>query len=119
MERQAEHAQTRPDDAQIAATVELFSMLSDPTRLRLVLALGDGEHSVANLAEIVGKSPTAVSQHLAKLRLARVVVPRQEGTRVFYHLANEHVSHMVIDALDQAEHALGLPQDAVHRRPAF
>jgi DNA-binding transcriptional ArsR family regulator len=55
-----------------------------------VVALRDGERSVNTLAEVVGKSPAAVSQHLAKLRLTRMVTTRHEGTRVFYRLANEH-----------------------------
>ncbi len=54
-----------------------------------------------------GCSPAAVSQHLAKLRLARIVAARQEGTRVFYRLTNEHARQLVTDAIFQAEHALG------------
>lgn len=81
-------------------------MLADATRVRIVLALRDGEQPVNALAEFVGKSPAAVSQHLAKLRLARVVTTRQDGTRIFYRLANEHVSQLVSDAIFQAEHAL-------------
>jgi DNA-binding transcriptional ArsR family regulator len=62
---------------------------------------------VSQLAEIADKSPAAVSQHLAKLRLARFVTTRQEGTRVFYRLENEHASKLVSDAIFQAEHSLG------------
>ena len=63
--------------------------------------------SVNDLAEVVDKSPAAVSQHLAKMRLARFVTTRQEGTRVFYRLENEHASQLVSDAIFQAEHSLG------------
>ena len=48
-------------------------------------------------------TPAAVSQHLAKLRLARVVATRQEGTRVFYRLMDEHARQLVADAIFQAE----------------
>lgn len=82
-------------------------MLADATRVRLILALRDGERSVNDLAEAVDKTPAAVSQHLAKLRLARFVATRQEGTRVFYRLENEHASQLVSDAIFQAEHSLG------------
>ncbi len=86
-------------------------MLADATRVRLILALRDEEMSVNHLAEIVEKSPAAVSQHLAKLRLARFVTTRQEGTKVFYRLANEHASQLVSDAIFQAEHSLdGIPR---------
>lgn len=83
-------------------------MLADATRVRIILALADaGELSVNHLADIVDKSPAAVSQHLAKLRLARIVTPRHEGTRSFYRLENEHAKQLVSDAIFQAEHALG------------
>ena len=95
-----------PDSQYVELAVEVFSMLADATRVRIVLALRDNEQSVNSLAELVGKSPAAVSQHLAKLRLARVVATRQDGTRIFYRLANEHVSQLVTDAIFQAEHAL-------------
>jgi DNA-binding transcriptional ArsR family regulator len=96
-----------PDSQFVELAVEVFSMLADATRVRVVLALRDGELSVNRLAEIVDKSPAAVSQHLAKLRLARMVTTRQEGQRVFYRLENEHASKLVSDAIFQAEHSLG------------
>jgi DNA-binding transcriptional ArsR family regulator len=96
-----------PDSQFVELAVEVFAMLADATRVRLVLALRDGERSVSQLAEAVNKSPASVSQHLAKLRLARFVTTRQEGTRVFYHLENEHASQLVSDAIIQAEHSLG------------
>jgi DNA-binding transcriptional ArsR family regulator len=91
----------------VELAVEVFAMLADATRVRLVLALRDGERSVGQLAETVDKTPASVSQHLAKLRLARFVTTRQEGTRVFYRLENEHASQLVSDAIFQAEHSLG------------
>ncbi len=82
-------------------------MLADATRVRIVLALRNGEMAVGALADVVGKSPAAVSQHLAKMRLARMVSTRQDGTRVMYRLENEHARQLVADAIFQAEHALG------------
>jgi DNA-binding transcriptional ArsR family regulator len=95
-----------PDGQYVELAVEVFAMLADATRVRIVLALRDGELSVNHLAETVDKSPAAVSQHLAKMRLARLVTTRQDGTRNFYRLANEHVRKLVNDAIFQAEHAL-------------
>lgn len=91
--------------------VEIFSLLADATRVRIVLALREGERSVGVLADEVGKSQAAVSQHLAKLRMSRVVATRQEGNRVFYRLANQHALELVEVAFNQAEHAV----DAVVR----
>lgn len=90
----------------IDLAVEVFSMLADPTRLRIVMILNDSERSVNEIAGMLGKQPASVSQHLAKLRMARIVQTRQEGQRVFYRVANEHVSQLAIDALYQAEHSV-------------
>ena len=95
-----------PDSQFVELAVEVFAMLADATRVRLILALRDGEMSVNHLADIVDKSPASVSQHLAKLRLARLVSSRQEGTRVFYRLQNEHAGRLVTDAIFQAEHSV-------------
>ena len=90
----------------VELAVEVFSMLADATRIRIILALRDQELSVNHLAGIVDKSGPAVSQHLAKLRLARMVSSRQDGTKVFYQL--------VADAIFQAEHTLS--NDPAHHR---
>jgi DNA-binding transcriptional ArsR family regulator len=103
------------DDQLVELAVEIFTMLADATRVRIVLALKDGELSVNTLADVVGKSPAAVSQHLAKLRLARILTTRHEGNRVFYRLANEHPLELVTDAMFQAEHSLD-DQPRHHRR---
>ncbi len=92
------------DDEHVALATEVFSLLSDETRVRLILALEDGELPVGVLASRVGRPPTAVSQHLAKLRWARVVATRQEGTRVYYRLVDEHARTLIHQALFQAEH---------------
>ena len=98
--------ETEPDSQYVELAVEVFAMLADATRVRIIFALGGDELSVNELADIVEKTPAAVSQHLAKLRLARFVTSRQEGTRVFYQLANEHARQLVTDAIFQAEHSL-------------
>ncbi len=103
------------DSQYVELAVEVFAMLADATRVRIILALRDGEMAVGALADVVGKSPAAVSQHLAKMRLARMVSTRQEGTKVLYRLANEHARQLVVDAVFQAEHALG-GEPAHHRR---
>lgn len=82
-------------------------MLADATRVRMILALrAAGELPVRDLAAAVGRSPSAVSQHLAKLRLARIVAARRDGTTVFYRLTDEHSAALVTEAIRQAEHTL-------------
>lgn len=79
-------------------------MLSDATRVQLLWALVEGESSSPNW-------PTrwvpvsSVSQHLAKLRMARLVRTRREGTTIHYSLENDHIRQLVTDAVFNAEHA--------------
>ena len=80
-------------------------MLADATRIRILWALIGRELSVNELAAEVGKMPASVSQHLAKLRMTRLVQTRREGTQVFYRLENEHVAQLVTDAVHNAEHS--------------
>jgi ArsR family transcriptional regulator, zinc-responsive transcriptional repressor len=93
-----------PED-QVDLVVEVFRMLADPTRIRVLWALTGGELAVNELAEQLGKPAPSVSQHLAKLRMARLVRTRREGTTIFYSLENDHVSQLVVDAVYNAEHA--------------
>lgn len=79
-------------------------MLADATRVRLLWLLLDGEAPVLQLAERVGKPQASVSQHLAKLRMARLVTTRRQGAQVFYQLANDHVRQLVVDGIHHAEH---------------
>jgi ArsR family transcriptional regulator, zinc-responsive transcriptional repressor len=95
----------RLPDEQAGLIVEVFRMLADTTRIQILWALTTGERSVNDLAEHVGKPAPSVSQHLAKLRMARLVRTRREGTQVIYRLENDHVRQLVVDAVYNAEHA--------------
>jgi DNA-binding transcriptional ArsR family regulator len=93
-----------PSEEQVHLAAESFRLLADPTRIKVLWALLQGESSVACLAELAGVAPTAVSQHLAKLRLAGLVKGRREGTFVYYSAANEHVQRLLDQALFHADH---------------
>ena len=96
-----------PTDEQIGFAVDTLRLLADPTRLRILWALLHGEHSVNHLAAHVQASPASVSQHLAKLRLARLVSTRREGTFVYYQAESEHVRRLVEQALFHGDHLAG------------
>jgi DNA-binding transcriptional ArsR family regulator len=95
------------DSSYVELAAEIFGLLSDPTRIRIILALRAGELPVNRLAEVVGKSPAAVSQHLAKLRMSRVVGARRDGNSMLYSLTGDHARRLVAEAVFQAEHAIG------------
>lgn len=93
------------EEDQVRLVVEVFRMLADPTRVQLLWVLAGGELPVNDLAVRVGKPAPSVSQHLAKLRMARLVSTRRSGTSIYYALENEHVRQLVVDAVHNAEHA--------------
>ena len=107
-----------PTETQVSVASAAFRLLSDPTRIKLLWALLQGESSVSGLADLVGVSPTAVSQHLSKLRWAELVSVRREGTFAYYSAADGHVAHLLAEALHHADHLmLGLPDRPVDRPP--
>jgi DNA-binding transcriptional ArsR family regulator len=112
-----------PNEEQVHLAAEGFRLLADPTRIKILWALLQGESSVTCLAELVGAAPTAVSQHLAKLRLAGLVRGRREGSFMYYSAADIHVRHLLDEALFHADHAdRDLPDHAsddlsTHRQP--
>lgn len=70
---------------------ELFGVLGDPTRVRLIGALAGGELCVCDLATLVGLSESAVSHQLRLLRSLRLVRARRHGRLVLYALADRHI----------------------------
>ena len=104
-----------PSSEYVDLAAEVLGILSDPTRIKIVLALRRAEELPVNaLAEVVGKTPSGVSQHLARLRMARMVTTRHEGTSVLYRLADEHALALVTEAIKQAEHAVSNGQIPPH-----
>ncbi|HLS76484.1 MAG TPA: metalloregulator ArsR/SmtB family transcription factor [Nocardia sp.] len=93
-----------PDARRLDAATGIFQMLADPTRLHLLWLLTHGEADVTALVEACGASRTAVSQHLAKLRFTGLVDTRREGRRVIYRLRGGHVTRLVEEALNHADH---------------
>jgi DNA-binding transcriptional ArsR family regulator len=94
-----------PDDDEVQIAADAFRMLSDKNRIKILLALLQGETSVNCLADLVDASASAVSQHLAKLRLAGLVSVRREGTYAYYAAANSHVQRLLQEAFSHADHA--------------
>ncbi|MEM6304569.1 MAG: metalloregulator ArsR/SmtB family transcription factor [Pseudomonadota bacterium] len=74
--------------AQAAELAETFGLLSDPTRLSIVLSCRDGERSAGEIAQMLGTSPSLTSHHLRLLRGARIVKSERRGKQVFYALAD-------------------------------
>ena len=89
--------------ATVDAIADVFKLLGDPTRVRLVDALTHGERCVCDLAGLVGLSESAVSHQLRLLRAAHLVRVRRAGRMAFYSLDDHHVVGLVHDTRKHVE----------------
>jgi ArsR family transcriptional regulator, lead/cadmium/zinc/bismuth-responsive transcriptional repressor len=87
-------------DDRVVPVADLFRLLGDPTRLRIVLACVNEARAVGAIAEALGLSQSLVSHHLRLLRAARVVRAERAGKQVFYVAADRHISGMLTDMLE-------------------
>ena len=109
--------QAPPSARLLQEAASTFGMLAATTRLHIVWLLAEAEQDVTALAEATGGTVAAVSQHLAKLKLAGLVSSRREGRRQVYVVDDPHVVAIVRQMLDhQAE--LDAPGHSVLRRRA-
>ena len=84
---------------------ELLRALSAPIRVAIVAELGTGERCVHDLVEKLGAPQPLVSQHLRVLRGAGVVRGARRGREIAYSLVDEHIAHIVADAVTHAREA--------------
>ena len=89
---------------QVAAAVVAFSLLADPTRVRMLWALRVQDLDVTTLAAAAGCRPTVASQHLSKLRFAGIVEGHRDGRRIVYRLRGSHIRAVLAEALFHADH---------------
>jgi DNA-binding transcriptional ArsR family regulator len=107
------HGQLRAADRLEAdfarALADTMQALATPSRVRILGRLRAGAASVNGLAEAVGMEPSAVSHQLRLLRHLGFVVGRREGRQVVYDLHDDHVAHLLDEAISHVEHVqLGL-----------
>ncbi|HEY3002320.1 MAG TPA: metalloregulator ArsR/SmtB family transcription factor [Kribbellaceae bacterium] len=99
------------DDAErLAVAAEVLGLLADPTRLQLLRLLAAGEQDVTTLTGQVAASRSSVSQHLGRLRLAGLVQVRRDGRHMVYRTVSDHLSALVDEAMEFADHTVrGIP----------
>lgn len=86
--------QTIPKDETLTEVAELFKVLGDRTRTRILHALFETEMCVCDLAYVLGMTQSAISHQLRVLKQAKLVKNRKEGKVVYYSLADHHVKHI-------------------------
>jgi DNA-binding transcriptional ArsR family regulator len=113
--RVADVRASMPADEQVAELADVFGLLADPGRLRVLVALREGEMCVCDGAAAAGASESAASHHLRLLRAHRVAAVRRSGRMAYYRLADSHVRMLLDIALTHIGHA---PAAAHPERPA-
>lgn len=94
-----------PAEATVEEVASAFGALSDPSRLRIVLALLEaGELCVCDIAAVAGVSETSASQHLRVLRGHNAVRKRRDGRVIYYSLADGHMRLLIDVALEHTRH---------------
>lgn len=74
---------------------DILRTLGQPTRLQILVAIGEGEACVCHLEAVLGKRQAYISQHLMALREAKVLQTRREGRFIFYRLENPKVLDLI------------------------
>ena len=95
-----------PDEPRVHGTAELFKILGDPTRLRILMLLQSRELCVRDLSTLLGMHQTAVSHQPKVLRHNRLVAYRKEGKMTIYSLNDDHVETLIRVGRDHAEEGL-------------
>lgn len=95
-----------PTSTELDVATNVLKLMADKTRLSILALLRDGEMTVTAIASALDRPIPAISQHLAKLRMANMVQARKEGTSSFYSQPDEHLTNLVVNALHFAEHTL-------------
>ena len=102
----AEHAgasepgsESMPDEGLLYDLADLFKVFGDTTRIKMLYALMGQELCVADLAELIGATQSAVSHQLRTLKQARLVKFQRDGKNVIYSLSDDHVYTMLAQGM--------------------
>jgi len=87
----------------LAAAGDLLRALAAPVRIAIVLQLREADCCVHDLVDLLGVTQPLISQHLRVLKTAGVVTGTRQGREVVYSLVDEHLAHIVVDAVAHAE----------------
>ncbi len=87
-------------DDQVTELSEMFRLMGDPTRLKIIVSCLSAPMCVSDIAAKHGLSQPLVSHHLRLLRAARVLRAERRGKQIFYEAADEHVKRVIGDMAD-------------------
>jgi ArsR family transcriptional regulator, lead/cadmium/zinc/bismuth-responsive transcriptional repressor len=90
----------RLSEDQTTELADMFRLMSDPSRLRIILSCLETPISVGDMANALGLSASLVSHHLRLLRAGRLIQAERRGNRVFYLITDEHIRRVLSDMVD-------------------
>lgn len=90
-------------DRKLERLAQIYRLLGDPTRLRIAMALKNGEMCVCDMAALLGLSESAVSHQIRRLKDASLVKGRREGQVLYYSLDDQHVVDLIQVGMDHIE----------------
>ncbi|MFY9422475.1 MAG: metalloregulator ArsR/SmtB family transcription factor [Bacilli bacterium] len=92
------------DEETLFAVSEIFKALGDPTRIKILSLLCEGERTVNEISEEVGLTQSAISHQLRILKTLRLVKYRREKTSLHYSINDEHVVNLLMQTIEHARH---------------
>jgi len=93
---------------------ERFKALSEPMRLKLIMAMENGERSVSDLVEALGTSQANISKHLSMLTQEGILQRRKEGLRVFYSIKDKDIFKLCQHVCGGIERGLDEQKEIFH-----
>lgn len=87
--------ETMPEETELYDLAELFKILGDSTRIRILFVLFEAEACVGDIANVLSMTQSAISHQLRILKQNKLVKSRREGKSIFYSLADEHVRMII------------------------
>jgi ArsR family transcriptional regulator, lead/cadmium/zinc/bismuth-responsive transcriptional repressor len=92
------------DKNEVIRLAEIFKVLGDPTRIKLIYALSKCDLCVCDIAEALGMTQSAISHQLRLLRTLKLVKYKKEGKSVFYSLDDEHILQLFNQGMEHVRH---------------
>lgn len=92
------------DKNTLISLAEIFKLMGDPTRVKIIYALSQQELCVCDIAAVLDLSQSAVSHQLRLLRNARLVRFRKDGKIVYYSIDDAHITNLFNECLDHVNH---------------
>jgi ArsR family transcriptional regulator len=96
----------KPNDDKLNKLSQVFKILGDPTRIKIIWTLDNQEMCVCDIANVLNMTKSSISHQLALLRTLEIVKYRKVGKEVYYMLDDEHIKELYEIGIKHIEHKL-------------